>query len=192
MFGLDQIDDHDAVLRINYAPYVGFEVRILKFRDPGSTPIETLAGYWTKPFWNPDWILLQADVGSKTTFDFSNRENARRMLKSHVRCAPAQPLCMRVRSMRLSVGHRCCACLLQRRGRAASGSSGRWHNTRTDAFQSRTELWSWAVGRAVLVRVQMNWRESTVVFFEVSSPTNRKQVWVRPSRTFHQELPKEL
>jgi hypothetical protein len=33
------------VLRINYAPYVGFEVRILKFRDPGSTPIETLAGY---------------------------------------------------------------------------------------------------------------------------------------------------
>ena len=54
----DQIDEHDAVLRINYAPYLGFE----------------------------------ADVGSKTTFDFSNRENARRMLKSHVRFLPISPL----------------------------------------------------------------------------------------------------
>ncbi|KAK3271633.1 hypothetical protein CYMTET_20030 [Cymbomonas tetramitiformis] len=47
----EEIDRHDAVLRINYAPVKGWEV----------------------------------DVGSKTTYDFSNRENARRILKTNVK-----------------------------------------------------------------------------------------------------------
>jgi len=69
-----EIDAHEAVMRINYAPIKGFE----------------------------------ADVGSKTTFDFSNRENARRILKF----TPQQ------------------------------------------------------------------WRNSTLLFFEVSSPTNRNKMFV--------------
>jgi len=68
-----EIDRHDAVMRINYAPVRGFE----------------------------------ADVGSKTTYDFSNRENARRILKNNA-----------------------------------------------------------------------HWRDSTLLFFEVASPTNRRQMFV--------------
>lgn len=68
-----EIDAHDAVMRINYAPIEGFA----------------------------------ADVGTRTTYDFSNRENARRLLTSHVQ-----------------------------------------------------------------------WRDSTVIFFETASPTNRKKIFL--------------